>query len=54
VVEIATGERLVVHELNDDEAAEAGPGDDVTLCWSERHSLIIDAEQPQPQAQDGS
>jgi spermidine/putrescine transport system ATP-binding protein len=54
VVEIATGERLVVHELNDDEAAEAGPGDDVTLCWSERHSLIIDAGQPQPQAQETS
>ncbi len=44
VVEIATGERLVVHELNDDEAAAVAPGDQVTLSWAERHSLIVDSD----------
>jgi spermidine/putrescine transport system ATP-binding protein len=42
VVEITTGERLVVHELNDDEVTVPAPGDLVTLSWAERHSLVID------------
>jgi spermidine/putrescine transport system ATP-binding protein len=42
VVEIATGERLVVHELNDDEATAVAAGDEVTLCWADRHSLVVD------------
>jgi spermidine/putrescine transport system ATP-binding protein len=44
VVELPTGERLVVHELNDDEAAPPAPGDAVTLSWAERHSLVVDRE----------
>ncbi|MGH2986170.1 MAG: ABC transporter ATP-binding protein, partial [Solirubrobacterales bacterium] len=44
VVEISTGERLVVHELNDDEASSPAPGDPVTLSWAERHSLVVDPE----------
>ncbi len=43
VVEIATGERLVVHELNDDEATALAAGDEVTLCWADRHSLVVEA-----------
>ena len=49
VVEIATGERLVVHELNDDEAVTAAPGDEVTLSWAERHSLVVESGEPQPE-----
>jgi spermidine/putrescine transport system ATP-binding protein len=43
VVEIETGERLMVHELNDDETAPPAPGDQVTLSWAERHSLVVES-----------
>ena len=42
VVETVTGERLIVHELNDDERPPAMPGDEVVLSWHARHSLIVD------------
>ncbi len=42
VVEIVTGERLIVHELNDDERESAEPGDTVPLSWQARHSLVVD------------
>jgi ABC-type Fe3+/spermidine/putrescine transport system ATPase subunit len=48
MVEIATGERLVVHELNDDEAAAAEPGDEVTLSWAARHSLVVEPDTEDP------
>ena len=41
VVEIATGERLIVHELNDDERPTPEPGASVVLSWHARHSLVI-------------
>ena len=41
VVEIATGERLIVHELNDDERPTPEPGANVVLSWHARHSLVI-------------
>ncbi len=44
VVEISTGERLIVHELNDDERPSPAPGDPVVLSWHARHSLVVDAE----------
>jgi spermidine/putrescine transport system ATP-binding protein len=44
VVEIATGERLIVHELNDDERPAPEPGESVVLSWQARHSLVIDEE----------
>ncbi len=44
VVELPGGERLAVHELNDDEASTIGPGDAVTLTWPTRHSLVVGAE----------
>lgn len=44
VVEIVTGERLVVHELNDDDATALAPGDRVTLSWPQQHSLIVRPE----------
>jgi ABC-type Fe3+/spermidine/putrescine transport system ATPase subunit len=43
LVELPTGERLVVHELNDDEAETISPGDRVVLSWAARHSLVVDA-----------
>ena len=43
VVEIATGERLIVHELNDDEAAAPAPGD-------ERGPELARAAQPRDRA----
>jgi spermidine/putrescine transport system ATP-binding protein len=42
VVEVVTGERLIVHELNDDEREAPAPGDDVILSWHVRHSLLLD------------
>ena len=41
MVEIATGERLIVHELNDDERPTPEPGANVVLSWHARHSLVI-------------
>ncbi len=43
VVEIVTGERMIVHELNDDEREPPEPGDRVVLSWQTRHSLVLDA-----------
>ena len=41
VVEVSTGERLIVHQLNDDERPVPEPGDDVVLSWHARHSLVV-------------
>jgi spermidine/putrescine transport system ATP-binding protein len=41
VVEIVTGERLIVHQLNDDEHPPPAPGDDVVLSWPTRHSMVL-------------
>jgi spermidine/putrescine transport system ATP-binding protein len=47
VVEIVTGERLIVHALNDDERPALEPGEEVVLSWQARHSLILDASGPE-------
>jgi spermidine/putrescine transport system ATP-binding protein len=44
VVEIPTGDRLIVHELNDDERPTPAKGESVVLSWHARHSLVIDEE----------
>ena len=44
LVELGTGERLVVHELNDDFVSTVGPGDPTDLSWAARHSLVVEAE----------
>ena len=44
VVELPDGDRLAVHELNDDDVSEVAPGDPVTLLWATRHSLVIAEE----------
>jgi len=44
LVELGTGERLVVHELNDDYVSTAEPGDPIELSWAARHSLVVDGE----------
>ena len=41
VVELPDGDRLVVHELNDDSVSAIRPGDAVTLLWATRHSLVV-------------
>jgi spermidine/putrescine transport system ATP-binding protein len=41
VVELPEGDRLAVHELNDDDVSEIAPGDPVTLLWATRHSLVV-------------
>jgi spermidine/putrescine transport system ATP-binding protein len=43
VVELPDGERVVVHELNDDDVSAVEPGDPVTLKWDPRHSLVVAA-----------
>ena len=42
LVELPTGERLLVHELNDDEEDRIFPGDRVVLSWEARHSLVVE------------
>ncbi len=42
MVELAGGERLAVHELNDDEASPLEPGSRVVLTWAARHSLVVE------------
>jgi spermidine/putrescine transport system ATP-binding protein len=42
VVELPGGERLSVHELNDDHVSEVDAGDAVTLAWPNRHSLVVE------------
>ncbi|KAA0271104.1 MAG: ABC transporter ATP-binding protein [Acidobacteria bacterium] len=44
VVELPGGERLAVHELNDDDVSSIEPGDAVTLSWPARHSLVVGEE----------
>ncbi len=42
IIELQTGEKLIVHELNDDEsAARLGPGREVTLGWDLAHSYAV-------------
>ena len=42
IVELATGERLTVHRLNDEVGAvEPRPGDRTTLHWAAEHSFVI-------------
>jgi spermidine/putrescine transport system ATP-binding protein len=48
LVELGTGERLVVHELNDDYVSTVEPGDPIELSWSARHSLVVDGETGTP------
>ena len=43
IVELATGERLMVHELNDDFVSKVEAGDSIQLSWSARHSLVVDS-----------
>ena len=38
-----TGERLIVHQLNDDEVPAPEPGTEVVLSWQTRHSMVLDA-----------
>jgi spermidine/putrescine transport system ATP-binding protein len=42
VVELPGGERLSVHELNDDDVSSIAPGDAVMLAWQARHSLVVE------------
>ena len=42
MVELPGGERLAVHELNDDESRELEPGSRVLLTWAARHSLVVE------------
>ena len=43
VVEIATGERLIVHQLNDDERPVArARATTWSLSWHARHSLLLE------------
>ena len=44
LVELPTGDRLVVHELNDDYVSTGEPGDRIELSWAARHSLVVEQE----------
>ena len=44
IVELDRGDRLIVHELNDDNASPAEPGTGVYLSWGIDHSFVIDPD----------
>jgi spermidine/putrescine transport system ATP-binding protein len=44
LVELPSGERLAVHELNDDYVSTVEPGDAIELSWAARHSLVVEDE----------
>jgi spermidine/putrescine transport system ATP-binding protein len=45
IVELPTGERLVVHRLNDDTAGpDPAGGDRVTLHWAAEHSFVVGSQ----------
>jgi spermidine/putrescine transport system ATP-binding protein len=47
IVEIQTGERLIVHQLNDQVGAEpVAPGAEVLLGWDTGHSFVIEGDPP--------
>ena len=48
IVELSTGERLIVHELNDDTGGPSEAGTEVHLSWSADHSFVI--EEPEAPA----
>jgi spermidine/putrescine transport system ATP-binding protein len=48
LVELAGGERLVVHELNDDDVSTVEAGDEIELSWAARHSLVVDGDEGEP------
>jgi spermidine/putrescine transport system ATP-binding protein len=51
MVGLVTGDQLVVHQLNDQDAAAAlEPGEDVVLSWPARHSYVLGAEPAAPPA----
>ncbi|MGA7397439.1 MAG: ABC transporter ATP-binding protein [Solirubrobacterales bacterium] len=49
IVRIQTGERLIVHQLNDETGREPiAPGSEVILGWDTAHSFVIEAESETP------
>ena len=43
IVELPTGDRLVVHRLNDEDAPDPAVGERVVLHWTAEHSFVIGA-----------
>jgi spermidine/putrescine transport system ATP-binding protein len=47
IVDLRTGDRLSVHQLNDEvDSAEPRPGDRVLLHWAAEHSYVIGSRDP--------
>ena len=44
IVELVTGERLIVHELNNDTGGPSEAGTEVYLSWSTDHSFVIEGD----------
>ena len=45
IVEIQTGERLIVHQLNDESGREPiAPGAPVLLGWATEHSFVVEPD----------
>jgi len=42
IVELVSGDRLIVHELNDDAGGPSEPGREVYLSWGADHSFVIE------------
>ena len=41
IVGLQTGERLIVHQLNDSDVEPPAPGSEVLLAWATEHSFVI-------------
>ena len=55
IVELTTGERLVVHRLNDEvRARPVVVGDRVTLHWAAEHSFVIEEAREEEAAAAGA
>ena len=52
VVEAATGDRVIVHLLNDAVGTDAAlrPGEEVVLSWAAEHGFVIGSDVPAPAA----
>ncbi|HMT04172.1 MAG: ABC transporter ATP-binding protein [Solirubrobacterales bacterium] len=51
IVELSTGERLIVHELNDDSGGPSEAGTEVYLSWATDHSFVIEGAAKAPDQQ---
>ena len=54
IVELVTGDRLIVHQLNDESSAgPTAPGTEVVLSWAAEHSFVVGSERRRSRQEEG-